>query len=81
MANPTIVAHLDQGRTLVAPQLGLPELERGERQSTWAACGIDASLEKMAALHADIDFATLDGTRQAVELHWLASTEGDAARS
>jgi hypothetical protein len=80
MSNPTVAAHLQQPRTTVAAQLGLSDLDSAERESAWAAVGIDATLEKMARLHADIDFATLDGTRKAVELRWLMGVEGDAAR-
>ena len=51
------------------------------RQSIWAAYDIEASLQKMAALHAAIDFSTLDGTRPAVELRWLDGIPEDAACS
>jgi hypothetical protein len=78
-AHPAIAAHLLQPRTLVASRLGLPDLDREGRGRRLGLFGREVSLEKIAALHAAIDFATLDGTRSSVELEWLEGLEGEQA--
>ena len=81
LSHPTLGALLARPRTIVAGQLGITGLDCDGRQSIWAAYDIEASLQKMAALHAAIDFSTLDGTRPAVELRWLDGIPEDAACS
>ncbi|MCV7129800.1 MULTISPECIES: hypothetical protein [Mycolicibacterium] len=78
-AHPTIAAGLQQPRTLVASRLGFSELDREQRGQRLAGFGRDASLCAVGALHSAIDFATVEGTRPAVELAWLSDIDGQPA--
>jgi hypothetical protein len=63
----------------VASRLGFSELDREQRGQRLAGFGRDASLCAVGALHSAIDFATVEGTRPAVELAWLSDIDGQPA--
>jgi hypothetical protein len=78
-SHPTLNALLQSPCTIVASQVGAQVLDRAGRREIWAAYGVEASLAVLAKLHAAIDFANLDGTRQTVEQLWLNGIDDHVA--